>query len=40
MQAFFQDGFGLLVEDLTGFKKSRFCALLSHHKNNTERILQ
>jgi len=24
MQAFFQDGFGLLVEDLTGFKKSLF----------------
>jgi len=24
MQAFFQDGFGLLVEELTGFKKSRF----------------
>jgi hypothetical protein len=32
--------FGVLVEDVTQFKKKRFYASLSHHKSNKERILQ
>jgi len=31
---------GLLVEDVTRFKKSCFCASLSHHKGNAERLVQ
>jgi hypothetical protein len=32
--------FGVLIEDVTEFKKSRFCASLSHHKGNKERLVQ
>src|SRR5919204_4389795 len=32
--------FGLVFEDVTQSKKSSFCAPLSHHKGNTERLVR